>query len=89
MGSAARVVVTCLIVVFLGTGSARAVGYERYNANGTCRTESPRKSKSFKSFQKALQEASFLEKYPAFIDQAAFFVRDILSQFGLVNKKAP
>jgi hypothetical protein len=78
-----------VIAIFAASGSALAVGYERYTVNGTPKRVTPAKGKRCTTLNGALAEATFLKKYPGWIDGAAFFVKDILSQFGIVNKKAP
>ncbi len=78
-----------LVALFAASGSAIAVGYERYTVDGTPKRVTPAKAKSCTTLNGALAEATFLKKYPHWIDEAAFFVKDILSQFGIVDKKGP
>ena len=78
-----------VIAIFAAYGSALGVGYERYTVDGTPKRVTPAKAKGCTSLDGALAEATFLKKYPGWIDGAAFFVKDILSQFGVVDKKAP
>jgi hypothetical protein len=82
----ARMVGIALIVVIAGAGSVSAVGYERYDSATVSRTP-PKKGMQTVSYQQ--EGSSFFKKCPAVLDEVAFFVRDILSQFGLANSKKP
>ena len=35
----------------------------------------------------ALEKATFAQKYPQIIDEVTFFIKDVLSQFGLTENK--
>ena len=83
------VLVMILIVVFAAAGGAWAVGYERYPVHPSAKRVSQKKAKNCTSLEKALSEATFWDKYPQWLDQAAFAVKDVLSQFGIVDKKTP
>ncbi len=84
MTSFGRIIGIALIMVFTGIGSAFSVGYERYDAAAVSRV-SPKKGMQTVSYQQ--ENSSFLKKCPAMLDEVAFFVRDVLSQFGLTNSK--
>lgn len=70
-------------VILVQPHGASAVGYERYEvSNGhVSRSGVPPKSG-------ALKKATFWEKCPAVLDDVAFFVRDVLSQFGLAEHRS-
>lgn len=35
----------------------------------------------------AIKKATFADRYPEYLDKAAFFIRDLLGQFGLGEQK--
>lgn len=72
-----------LAVLILQPHLASAVGYERYDvSNGQgSRADTLQKSD-------APKKPAFWEKYPAALDDVAFFVRDVLSQFGLAEHRS-
>lgn len=85
MSLSKRVLGIALILVFAFTGSAFSVGYERHDTPVSA-------SSSRKGMQAVTYEAeteSFLRKFPALLDEVAFLVRDLLSQFGLTNSRKP
>ncbi|MCA1962102.1 MAG: hypothetical protein LDL33_15070 [Desulfomonile sp.] len=82
-------VIVATLMAFFGTGIAAAVGYERLEVNNTAQKQTAAKAAPSKDLGKALREASFIDKCPALIDQAVFFVKDILGQFGITKPKAP
>jgi hypothetical protein len=84
-----KALVLAVMAAFAASGSAFAVGYERYTVDGTPKRITHSSAKSCKSLDRALAEATFLKKYPGWIDEASFFVKDVLSQFGIVDKKGP
>jgi hypothetical protein len=86
MKCAATVLAVVLIGSFVGTQTALAVGYERYEVSASEPVESKSVGQSSQNLYKAIQNATFMEKYPAMIDEVALFVKDVLSQFGLENK---
>jgi len=71
-----------LLFVLATSHSVYAVGYERYEVNGAQVTQSQTKSDASEGLCHTLKQATFLEKVPAVLDQVAFFVRDVLGQFG-------
>jgi len=86
MSFSKRIVGIALILIFSCAGNAFSVGYERYDA-----PEGP--ASSSKNGMKVVnyrpENSSFLKKCPAVLDDVAFFVRDVLSQFGLTNSRKP
>lgn len=77
-----KVIVLSLVLGLMGASGAWAVGYERL--------ETPQPRKQVKSVAiGAPANGSFAKKCPALLDETASVVKDILSQFGLVNKKTP
>lgn len=84
-----KVMVIAVVVVLIGTGSALAVGYERYVVNGSPQGVYGDKARTCASLERALKKASFVEHYPKVLDEVAFTIKDILSQFGLVDKQSP
>lgn len=84
-----RLMIVTLLTVFFGTGIAAAVGYERYEVSNAAEATPAAKPAPSPDLGKAIREASFLDKYPAVIDQVVFFVKDILGQFGITKPKAP
>jgi hypothetical protein len=86
MTSYARIVGIALILVLVGTFSAFAAGYERHDSGTISRSVS---KKGIKTVSYQDENSSLFKKCPAALDEVAFFVRDILSQFGLANSKKP
>jgi hypothetical protein len=84
-----KALLIAVTVVFAATGSALAVGYERYVINGPSQRATDNRAESHASLEKALRQASLCESYPKVLDEVAFTVKDILSQFGLVNRQSP
>jgi len=84
-----RVAIFTLALLFILTAShsVYAVGYERYEVNGAQETQSKAKSDGAEGLAQAVKQATFVEKVPAVLDQVAFFVRDVLAQFGLKTDK--
>jgi hypothetical protein len=77
-----NVIVLSLILGLVGATGAWAVGYERL--------ETPQPKKQAKSVGiEAPSNGSFMKKCPALLDETAAVVKDILSQFGLIDKKTP
>lgn len=83
-----KAIMIAVMVVLVGTGSALAVGYERYVINGPSQGGYDDRAVSHASLEKALKKASFVEHYPKVLDEVAFTVKDILSQFGLVDRQS-
>jgi hypothetical protein len=81
--------VVALLALFLGTGVASAVGYDRYEVDNGAATKSAAKPGPSPDLGTAVREASLLDRCPAVIDQVVFFVKDILGQFGITKPKAP
>jgi hypothetical protein len=80
-----KIVGLALILTFSCAGMAFSVGYERYDAiDSTASSKKGTRTVSYES-----ETASFLKKCPALLDEVAFFVRDMLSQFGLANSRKP
>lgn len=83
----AAILTFALMFVLTASHSVYAVGYERYPANGVEETQSKAKSDEAEGLCQAVKQAAFVEKVPAMLDQVAFFVRDVLAQFGLTTEK--
>lgn len=84
-----QVIAVATLAVFLMTSTVSAVGYERYypeNYRGARYGPAPKASPHL---WESVKEASFIEKVPIVIEGAAMVVRDLLSQFGLTESKAP
>lgn len=75
-------------IIFVAPASLWAVGYEKIDINGQSAYHAV-EPKPSPGLGKALAEASFVKKYPQFIDDAAAAVKDILGQFGIVKTEAP
>ena len=82
-----RIVSVVLIVFLMGPINALAVGYEQYRPTGS--PEAQAKAQETRGWWGALKQGLFVEKYPGLIDEAASAVKDLLSQFGVVDKKTP
>lgn len=86
MKRAAILLAVVLVGSFVGIQAALAVGYERYEVSASEQVESKASGQSSPSLYKAIQNATFVEKYPAIIDEVALFVKGVLSQFGINDK---
>jgi len=81
MGGLRVLVLVAIFVAFITT-SALAVGYERL--------EVPVNSPQSKTVvTQTTANGSVFQKCPALLDETASLVKDILSQFGLIDKKTP
>ncbi|MBI5568313.1 MAG: hypothetical protein HY914_00055 [Desulfomonile tiedjei] len=89
MRSVFRVVAILALMLLMAAGSALAVGYDRYEGGYHRATRSQRVTHTSASAWDTVRQASMLEKVPGVIDRAAMAVKDLLSQFGLVEKKIP
>ncbi|MEJ2715758.1 MAG: hypothetical protein P8182_01255 [Deltaproteobacteria bacterium] len=84
-----KAMMIAIMLVLVGTGSALAVGYERYFINGPSPVGHSNKAATCRNLENALKKASLVEQYPKVLDEVAFTVKDILSQFGLVDRQTP
>lgn len=76
-----KVIVMLSILGLLGATNAWSVGYERVTV--------PLDNAHTKPVVKeASANGSFMQKCPALLDGTAAVIKDILSQFGLIEKKA-
>lgn len=89
MGSGFRVVAMVTLTLLLMTGSAFAVGYDRYYGGERRGIHPQHTTQASVSLWDSVRDASMVEKFPGAIDHAAVVIKNILSQFGLVEKKAP
>jgi hypothetical protein len=88
MGSFLRLVAVFALTMCFVAGSALAVGYERIPVRNT----RPVKVHPIHSYVPhgwaSVKKASFVDKIPVAIDDAAMTVKGLLSQFGLTGKNA-
>ncbi|HMK34987.1 MAG TPA: hypothetical protein VK463_07975 [Desulfomonilaceae bacterium] len=75
-----------LIIVFCLTNSAFSVGYERYDL---AENSGAKRKTIVQTVDYDQERSSFFKKCPAVLDEIAFFVRDLLSQFGLTQSGKP
>jgi hypothetical protein len=80
MGRLKAIVLFSILGIFGATG-AWAVGYERLEVS--------REGNQPKTVVTEAAGNGFMQKYPALLDETASVIRDILSQFGLINTKTP
>jgi len=83
------VIAAALVISLAGIQSALAVGYERYDTSGVPRDRTPVYPQTTKGFYQAAKKASLVDKCPEVLDEVAFFVRDVLSQFGITKHTRP
>lgn len=83
MKFSATILAIALVFLVAVQSNVYAVGYERYEVNGSEEKQAKSTASSGKELYKAVKEATFVEKVPVVIDEVAFFIRDILGQFGL------
>lgn len=84
-----RTLAVAVIAFFLATGTALAVGYNKYEVDDSSQVNYAAKAKKPSSLPEALKEASFIDKCPAVLDGIASFVKEILGQFGIVQSQDP
>ncbi len=89
MRSFAKICGIILLITLLSVSLVMAVGYEKYDSSGNPITGTEKDSNQEQSVSSALQKATFADKYPEVIDEVAFFIKDVLSQFGLTENKNP
>jgi hypothetical protein len=87
MRTRARILSAVLMMLLIVPISALAVGYERYRPAGSA--ESQVMAQEARGAWESLKKGMFVEKYPGLLDDAASAVKDLLSQFGVLDKKAP
>jgi len=83
----ARIVSVVLIILLIGHINALAVGYERYPPAG--RVEMQSKAQEGCGWWATVKKGLYVEKYPGLIDDAVSAVKDLLGQFGVLDKKTP
>ncbi len=89
MRSFAKICGIIILITLLSVSLVMAVGYEKYDSSGNPLTETEKDSAQEQSVSSALQKATFADKYPELIDEVTFFIKDVLSQFGLTENKNP
>ena len=86
MRSFLRLFVVFALALFITAGNAFAVGYERIPVKNP-RPVKVRQSTSYApGGWAAVKKATFVEKIPGVIDDAAMTVKGLLAQFGLTLK---
>ncbi len=83
----AKVVAIVILTVFTATGGALAVGYERYYLGTSSASQAKTCCSTPTDFCAALKKATFVEKVPGLLDDAAAFIKEVLGQFGLTENK--
>ena len=83
-----KTVVLAFLICFVASGIAMAVGMERYDVSGNPDPSNKVVKYGSGNIYGALKEASMTDKLPNALDEIAFFVKDLLGQFGLVNGSA-
>jgi len=83
-----KVVAIGILIVLVAVGGALAVGYERYNAEGTSDGQIKANATASPDVFTAVKQATFVEKVPAVLDEVAAFIKDFLAQFGLTENRA-
>ena len=78
-------VIVLLLICFVASGIALAVGFERYDVSGTPDPSNKVIQYGTKNTYGAIKDASLTDKLPAALDEVAFFVKDLLGQFGLTD----
>ncbi|MBI4964790.1 MAG: hypothetical protein HY913_16055 [Desulfomonile tiedjei] len=84
MRTGAKIVCVVLFVLLMGPINALAAGYERYRPGGS---DSQVSAQDASGVWGSVKKGLFVEKYPVILDEAALAVKDLLSQFGVVDKK--
>lgn len=80
-------VIVVMLICFIASGIALAVGFEKYDVSGTPDPSNKVVQYGSKNVYGAINEASLTDKLPAALDEISFFVKDILGQFGLSEGK--
>jgi len=87
MRSFGKVCGIIVLIMFISVNVVMAVGYEKYDSSGNPISNTENGSKQTESLGSAVEQATFAKKYPQIIDEVTFFIRDVLSQFGLTENK--
>lgn len=81
-----RTLMIALTVLLMAAGTAAAVGYEtRDTAKPGVSSPKAPSGYTFSGAYRAIKDATFVEKYPAVLDEAAAAIKTLLSQFGIVG----
>ncbi|MEW6532610.1 MAG: hypothetical protein AB1473_17400 [Thermodesulfobacteriota bacterium] len=83
MSRTVKVVGLVALVIVFAAGSVTAAGYERIQVNDN---GSKGPVKPAPSLAAALKEASFIDKVPKAIEDTLACVKDLLGQFGVLDK---
>ena len=89
MRSVFRVMAIVTLMLLMAAGSALAVGYDRYERGYRRGLGPQRVAHTSASLWDTVRKGSMVEKVPGVLDRAALALKDVLSQFGLVQKKIP
>lgn len=89
MKSIFQMLVSVTLAVVIGAGSAWAVGYERQRVRQAPFPKKVTKVHSSVEPRGIAREATLGQRVPAALDHAALTVRNLMSQFGLLDRKAP
>ena len=87
MRSFAKVFGIIVLISFVSVNVVMAVGYEKYDSSGNPMSKTENSAKSDENIGSAIEKATFVKKYPQIIDEVTFFIKDVLSQFGLTENK--
>ncbi len=80
-----KTVVLVILMCVVASGIALAVGMEKYDVSGTPDPSNKVIKYGSNNVYGAIKDASMTDKLPAALDEIAFFVKDILGQFGLAD----
>jgi hypothetical protein len=89
MKTMARIHILCALILLLGLGHAGAVGYDKHVVRESAAPQADTKASCAPAKSEAPKPKTWLERGPGLLDDAAAFVKDILGQFGIVEKTAP
>lgn len=87
MRSFAKVFGIIALITLLSVNVAMAVGYEKFDSSGNPISKTENGPKYGEGVGSAIEQATFAKKYPQMIDEVTFFIKDVLSQFGLTENK--
>jgi len=83
----AKALALAIMLAFLCGHNSLAAGQETKAPPVSQPGVSTSNERSSQDLLAAIKKATFADRYPEYLDKAAFFIRDLLAQFGLGEQK--
>ena len=84
-----KLVVLCVVGILAVAGMAMAVGFESINLNGDQTYKAVSASVKSPNNVKPQTDFSFFDQCPYILEETVEMVKDLLGQFGIIDRKAP